>query len=70
MTGKGEQRLQDFAEKIQRASTWKNKERGQIIGRWIVGIGGGGCWLGTVFNSRSVCGVEPSGFAMTVLATI
>jgi hypothetical protein len=40
------------------------------MGRWIVGIGVEWCRLGIVFNGRSVCGVEPLGSAMTVLAII
>jgi hypothetical protein len=54
---------------IWRASTWKSKEKGQIMGRWIVGIGGEWRWLSIVFNGRNVCGVEPSGFVMTVLVS-
>jgi hypothetical protein len=40
------------------------------MGRWIVGIEGEWRWLDIVFNGRSVCGVEPSDSAMTVLAII
>lgn len=40
------------------------------MGRWVVGIGGEWRWLSIVFNGGSVCGVEPSGSAMIVLAII